>query len=53
MADLVLVAGKIVTMDPNHPQATALAPKGDRIIAVGDDDEIKGLVGAGTRVLDL
>ncbi len=53
MADLVLVGGKIVTMDPNRPQATALAARGDRIIAVGDDDEINGLVGAYTRVLDL
>jgi predicted amidohydrolase YtcJ len=53
MADLVLIRGKIITMDPSLPQATALAAKGDRIIAVGDDDEISELVDGHTRVLDL
>jgi hypothetical protein len=51
--DLVLLHGKIVTMDPARPEAQALAVHGDRISAVGRDDEISRLVGASTRVLDL
>jgi len=53
MADLVLVRGKIITMDLARPQVTALAATGDKIIATGSDDEIKAHIGANTQVLDL
>ena len=52
-ADLLLVNGKVVTMDPARPKATALAIVGDRILAVGTDAEIDRLRGEGTRVIDL
>lgn len=52
-ADLVLLGGKIVTLDARRPRASALAARGDRIVAVGDDAEIRRLVGNGTRVIDL
>ena len=52
MADLVLLRGKIVTMDQALPQATALAATGDRITAVGGDEEIKPQIGPTTRVID-
>lgn len=52
-ADLVLVGGKIVTMDDRRPQAEALAVRGDRIAAVGDDADVQGMVGERTRVIDL
>ena len=52
-ADLVLLNGKIVTMDPANPRAAALAARGEIILAVGDDSEIKGLAGPDTRVIDL
>lgn len=52
-ADLVLVGGNVVTLDPARPRAEALAVKGDRIAAVGTDEEIRRLVGPATRVLDL
>lgn len=52
-ADLVLTGGKIVTMDPAMPEAEALACRGDRIIAVGDESEIDGLIGPDTIVIDL
>jgi len=52
-ADLVLVEGKIVTMDEAKPQAEALAVRGDRIVAVGTSQEIKAYIGGQTRVLDL
>ena len=53
MADLVLYRGKILTMDSARPEATALAARGDKIIALGSDDEIKGYIGAHTRIIDL
>jgi predicted amidohydrolase YtcJ len=52
-ADLVLVHGKIVTVDANHPSAEALAVRGDRIIAVGTDAQIQRHIGQTSRVLDL
>lgn len=52
-ADLVLLGGKIVTMDAKQPAAEAVAVRGDRIVAVGTDKEISGLVGDATRVIQL
>jgi len=52
-ADLVLMNGKIVTVDEAIPEAQALAARGDVIVAVGSDDEIKPYISSGTRVIDL
>lgn len=52
-ADLVLMNGKIVTMDETKPEAQALAAKGDVIIAVGSDEEIKPFISPATKVIDL
>lgn len=52
-ADLVLRGGRIVTLDPARPEVSALAAKGERIVAVGTDEEIAPLIGPATRVLDL
>ncbi len=52
-ADLLLVGGKLLTMDPARPVASAVAIAGDRIVAVGSDAEIDRLRGEGTRVIDL
>jgi hypothetical protein len=52
-ADLVLVNGKIVTMNPKQPQAEALAARGEVLIAVGSNAEIRKLIGPSTRVTDL
>jgi predicted amidohydrolase YtcJ len=38
--DLVLHNGKITTLDPKQPEASALAVAGGRIVAVGTDDEV-------------
>jgi hypothetical protein len=51
--DLILHDAVVLTMDPGAPQATALAITGDRIVAVGSDDEILPLAGPGTSVVDL
>jgi predicted amidohydrolase YtcJ len=52
-ADLVLAGGNILTMDRTHPEATAVAIRGDRIVAVGSDRQVKAWVGARTRVVQL
>jgi len=52
-ADLVLLGGKIVTMDRFHPAAQALAARSGLIVAVGSEEEVSELVGPETQVLDL
>lgn len=52
---LLLLNGNIHTMDLDHPHATAMAlDRGSgRIVAVGDEAEIRGLAGPLTDTLDL
>ena len=52
-ADLVLLNGKIVTVDKARPQVQALAARGETILALGSDAEIRAHIGADTRVIDL
>jgi predicted amidohydrolase YtcJ len=52
-AELILVNGRIYTLDAQKPWAQALAIRGDRILAVGGDREIRALAGPRTRILDL
>ena len=35
-ADLILHGGKLTTLDPANPEATAIAVKGDRIVTAGE-----------------
>ena len=53
IADLVLRGGKIITVDAQNRIASAVAVAGNRIVAVGGDQEIAQLVGPGTQVVDL
>jgi predicted amidohydrolase YtcJ len=52
-ADLVLVNGRIYTVDAARPWAEAVAIAGDRILAVGTSAEVRALVGSRTRTIDL
>jgi hypothetical protein len=52
-ADLVLLHGKIWTVNKAQPEAEALACWRGRVLSVGTDKEIQPLVGPGTRVIDL
>jgi hypothetical protein len=52
-ADLVLRGGRIVTVDSVMPVAQAVAIKGDRILAVGTDEEIASNTGTDTEVIEL
>ena len=51
-ADLVLVSAKIWTGDRTRPEATALAARDGRIVAVGTDEEIRPWRGPKTVVLE-
>jgi predicted amidohydrolase YtcJ len=53
-ADLVLINGKIVTVDDKVPEASWIAVRGGRIAALGvDPKDYKRHVGDGTEVIDL
>jgi len=52
-ADLVLRNGRIITMDNRWPQVSALAVKGDRILAIGSDRDMLRYTGMETQVIDL
>jgi predicted amidohydrolase YtcJ len=52
-ADLVIINGKILTIDKNIPKAQAVAIKGEKIIAVGSTAEISLLIEkCCTKVID-
>jgi predicted amidohydrolase YtcJ len=51
-ADL-LVLGTIVTMNPAQPEARALAVSNGRVLALGSQDEIDGLRGPDTEIVEL
>src|SRR5690348_357119 len=51
--DLALVHGRLRTLDPHRPEATALAIAAGSITAVGTDSEITELCGSRTEVVDL
>ena len=53
MPSLILRNGKFFTQDPNLPQATALAIRGNRFLAVGSDAEILALARSNTQLVDL
>lgn len=51
--DRIYVNGLIWTGDSTLPAATALAVRGDRIVAIGSDSAIRGLAGPSTPSEDL
>jgi len=51
--DLVLVGGRILTMDSRSSVAEALAVRDGRILAVGSDAAVRPMAGPQTRVIDL
>ena len=52
-ADLVLVNGRFYTLDEQQPWAEAVAVRGDQIIAVGSNSEIRKFAGSETETIDL
>lgn len=51
--DLILVEGKVITVDEAFSIARALAVREGRIVAVGTTEEIEALAGPATRRVDL
>jgi predicted amidohydrolase YtcJ len=52
-ADRIFVNGKIWTEDDVRPQAEALAVSGDKLLAVGTNEEVRALAAPDTAVVDL
>jgi predicted amidohydrolase YtcJ len=53
VADLIIYGGPILTMDPVHPRAEAIAIAHDWIVAVGSREEIVRLASPSATVIDL
>jgi len=51
-ADQIIQGANVLTMDSAIPSATAIAVRGQHILAVGSDDDVSNLKGADTKVLD-
>ena len=51
--DLVLFNGKVITVDRGFSIHEAVAISGDRILAVGNDDQMRTVAGSTTRMVDL
>ena len=52
-ADTVLYNGKVLTVDSNFSTAQAVAVRGNRIVAVGTDDDVLRIAGPNTLKIDL
>ncbi|HEU0138509.1 MAG TPA: amidohydrolase [Bryobacteraceae bacterium] len=52
-ADVILLNGRIWTVNPAQPEAEAVACGGGRILAVGSNAEIRQWSGAKTKTIDL
>lgn len=53
VADHVFVNGGVYTVDETRPWVEAIAVREQRIIRVGDNREVRKLIGPGTQVTDL
>ncbi len=52
-ADLLLINGRLLTMDAHHTVAQAVAVKDGKIVLVGANAEVESLAGAATRVIEV
>jgi predicted amidohydrolase YtcJ len=52
-ADMVILHGRIATLDENQPEAEALAIRNDTIVAVGSREDMRPYTGGPTKVLDI
>jgi predicted amidohydrolase YtcJ len=52
-ADLVLMGGRIITMDDANPEAEAIAARGQRLVAIGTEKAVSRFIGPDTEVIDL
>ena len=52
-ADVILVSGRVYTLDPDRPRAEAVAVRDGRILFVGSTAHVSALKGPATRVVNL
>ena len=52
-ADTIVRNANIITVDPRQPRAQALAIRDGKFVAVGNNEDIAGLAGSGTRTMNL
>ncbi|TWR26319.1 amidohydrolase [Mucilaginibacter pallidiroseus] len=51
-ADLIITNGKFITLDDQHPAAEAIAITGNKIVAVGNNQQILRFKRAGSQMID-
>jgi predicted amidohydrolase YtcJ len=51
-ADLIITHARVWTVDAAHPEAQAVAVLGERIVAVGTEDEVSAWRGPQTKTID-
>ena len=52
-ASMIVTSGNVYTMASDNPKAEAIAVRGNRLLAVGSNEDIIALANAGTRRLDV
>jgi predicted amidohydrolase YtcJ len=52
-ADLVLINGRVLTMDARDTATQAVAMKDGKIVAVGANAAVESLAGTATQIIDL
>ncbi len=52
-ADLILLNGNVITVNPDKPRAEAIAIRNDTIVAVGNTDEIEDYKTSDSQIIDL
>ena len=52
-ADLVLLGGNVITVDPQDRIAQAVAVRDGKIVGVGSNSEMEGFIGSGTARVEL
>jgi predicted amidohydrolase YtcJ len=53
MDEIAFLGGRVLTMDPVRPEATAVLLRDGRVVAVGDDDEVRAAASARAETYDL
>ena len=51
--DVILTGGQVITVDEKFTIAQAIAVRGERVVAVGSNEDISSLAGPATRRIDL
>ena len=51
--DVIFINGRVITVDRNFTIAEGVAIAGDRILTIGNSDQLRSLAGPSTRIVDL